>query len=153
LSEWKVCGIVTAQCTNIGTTSAENRLVTYKGKLPRDVRFFATETGNEPVREWLRGLSQEQKKNIGEDIKTIQYLEEWKEPLVKHLGDGLWEVRSNFRDGIARVIFAICDEEMVILHGFIKKTQKTPDQEIDLALTRKRQYERPSKGKKPTQRQ
>jgi phage-related protein len=128
--------------------SAERRLVTYKRKLPRDVRFYATEAGNEPVREWLRELPKEQRMNIGEDLLTVQQLEVWKEPLVKKLGKGLWEVRSSFKDGIARVIFAMCDDEMVILNGFIKKSQKTPDQEINLALKRKREYERPHKEKK-----
>jgi len=123
--------------------------VTYKGKLPRDVRFYATETGHEPAREWLRELSKEQREIIGEDLFTVQKLEVWKEPLVKHLGDGLWEVRSNLPDCIARIIFAICDGEMIVLTGFIKKSQKTPEAELDLALKRKRSYER---NRKSTQR-
>jgi phage-related protein len=126
--------------------------VTYKGKLPRDVRFYATESGNEPVREWLRELSKEQRAIIGEDILAVQKLEVWKEPLVRNLGDGLWEVRSNLPDCIARVIFSICDGEMIILNGFIKKTQKTPSQDLELALKRKREYERPNKTQKSAQR-
>jgi phage-related protein len=127
--------------------------VTYKGKLPRDVQFYATESGNEPVREWLKEeLSKEQRAIIGEDILTVQKLEVWKEPLVKNLGDGLWEIRSNIPDGIARVIFSICDGEMIILNGFIKKTRKTPSQDLDLALKRKREYERPGKTQKSAQR-
>lgn len=105
------------------------------------------------MREWLKELPKEQRKIVGEDLLTVQQLEVWKEPLVKNLGDGLWEVRSSFKDGIARVIFAICDEEMVILNGFVKKSRKTPDQEIALALKRKREYERPGKGKKSAPRQ
>jgi phage-related protein len=129
------------------------RLVTYKGKLPRDVRFYATEIGSEPVREWLKGLTQEQRKTIGQDLLTVQQLEVWKEPLVKNLGEGLWEVRSTLKDVIARVMFAISDGEMIIFNGFIKKSRKTPQQEIELALDRKRKYERAQKGKKSTQRQ
>jgi phage-related protein len=122
--------------------------VTYVGKLPRDVRFFATDTGNEPAREWLKGLSKEERTIIGEDLFTVQNLEIWKEPLVKNLGDGLWEVRSTLPNGIARIIFSICSGEMIVLNGFIKKSQKTPDHELDLALQRKRTYER---NKKSTQ--
>jgi phage-related protein len=121
--------------------------VTYKGKLPRDVRFYATDTGNEPALEWLRELSKEERRIIGEDLFTVQKLEVWKEPLVKHLGDGLWEVRSNLPDCISRVIFSICDGEMIILTGFTKKTRRTPNSEIDLALERKRSYERTRKTK------
>jgi phage-related protein len=127
------------------------QIVTYKGKLPRDVRFFATQSGNEPVREWLKGLPKDQRLIIGEDIFTVQKLEVWKEPLVKHLGDGLWEIRSSLQDCIARVIFSICEGEMIILNGFIKKSEKTPKQDLDLALTRKRQYERPQKAQQSTQ--
>jgi phage-related protein len=79
-------------------------------------------------------------------------MEAWKEPLVKNLGDGLWEIRSSLQDCIARVIFSICDGEMIILNGFIKKSQKTPKQDLDLALDRKREYERPHKTQKSTQR-
>jgi phage-related protein len=123
--------------------------VTYVGKLPRDVRFFATDIGNEPAREWLKELSKEERAIIGEDLLTVQKLEVWKEPLVKYLCDGLWEVRSTLPKGISRIIFSICAGEMIILNGFIKKSQKTPDHELDLALQRKRNYER---NKKSTQR-
>ena len=125
------------------------RQVTYVGKLPRDVKFFATLTGNEPVRKWLKGLPKEERGIIGEDLLTVQGLEVWKEPLVKNLGDGLWEVRSTLPKAIARVIFAIHGEDMIILGGFIKKSQKTPKYELDLALKRKREYER---NKKPARR-
>ena len=63
-------------------------------------------------------------------------------PYCRPLGHGLWEVRSDLTDGkIGRVIFSIMGGEMVLLHGFVKKTQKTPAQEIDLALKRQRELE------------
>lgn len=123
--------------------------VTYAGKLPRDVHFFATDTGNEPTRDWLKGLSKEERAIIGEDLLTVQKLEIWKEPLVKNLGDGLWEVRSTLAKGEARVIFSTSGGEMIILNGFIKKSQKTPADQLDLALDRKRTYDR---NRKSTQR-
>lgn len=60
--------------------------------------------------------------------------------LVDNLGDGIWEVRSRLNNRIARTFFAVVDEEIVLLHGFIKKQQKTPQDEIDLATKRKKQY-------------
>lgn len=58
-------------------------------------------------------------------------------PYCRSLVDGLWEVRSNLTDGkIARVIFCVVQKRMVLLHGFIKKTQKTPAQDLNLALKR-----------------
>ena len=59
-------------------------------------------------------------------------------PVVRKLDTGLWEVRSHLKDGIARVIFAVCDDTMVLLHGFIKKSQKTPTEELETAKRRKK---------------
>ncbi len=102
-----------------------------------DVRFFCTNTGNEPVREWLITLSKEDKKIIGDDILKVQFCWPLGKPLVDNLGEGLWEVRSRLNDRIARVIFYIVGNKMILLHGFIKKTQKTPRQELELAKKRK----------------
>ena len=98
--------------------------------------FYRTASGWEPVREWLRGLDREARKVIGEDIKTVQYGWPLGMPLVRSLGDGLWEVRSRLQDGIARVIFFAVRDVMVLVHGFIKKSQKTPKKELELARRR-----------------
>ena len=75
---------------------------------------------------------------IGEDIKDVEFAWPLGMPLVKNLGEGLWEVRSSLPGNrIARVLFCVTDKEMVLLHGFIKKTQKTPSQDIELARRRK----------------
>jgi phage-related protein len=95
--------------------------------------------GREPVREWLKGQPAEDRKIIGEDIKDVEFAWPIGMPLVRALGQGLWEVRSSLTQGrIARILFCISGERMVLLHGFIKKTQKTPQQDIELALTRMR---------------
>lgn len=104
---------------------------------PLRVVFFRTETGAEPVRSLLPGLSREDRKCIGADILAVQYAWPVGNPLVDSLGDGLWEIRSRLKDVIARVLIIIVNQEIVLLHGFVKKTQKTPAQE--LALARKRQ--------------
>ncbi len=111
-----------------------------KAERPIKVIFFKTDTGNEPVREWLKALSKEDCKVIGTDILTVQYAWPIGRPLVDNLGDGIWEVRSRLDNRIARTLFALVDQEIVLLHGFIKKQQKTPQGELELAKKRKRQY-------------
>jgi phage-related protein len=111
-----------------------------KAERPLNVVFFKTDTGNEPVREWLKALSKEDCKVIGTDILTVQYAWPVGKPLVDNLGDGIWEVRSRLDNRIARTLFAMVDQEIVLLHGFIKKQQRTPQDELDLAKKRKKQY-------------
>jgi phage-related protein len=102
-------------------------------------RFYRSDSGREPAREWLKGLESEDRKVIGEDIKDVEFSWPIGMPLVRSLGRELWEVRSSLMHGrIARVIFCTEQECMVLLHGFIKKTQKTPQRDVDLALKRKR---------------
>lgn len=101
--------------------------------------FFKTEQGNEPVREWLRLLTKAERKVIGEDVLKVQYCWPIGRPLVGSLGDGLWEVRSRMEERIARVLFCVDGSTMILLHGFVKKTQKTPKPELALAKKRLRQ--------------
>jgi len=101
-----------------------------------DVVFYKTEAGNEPVREWLKSLPREDRRTIGEDIKTAQYAWPLGMPLIRKMERGLWEVRSSISQGIARVIFTIKDSMMILLHGFVKKSQKTPPNELDTARRR-----------------
>jgi phage-related protein len=99
--------------------------------------FYALPTGREPVREWLRALDRADRKVIGEDIKDVEFSWPIGMPLCRSLVQGLWEVRSDLPDGrIARVLFCIRKGCMVLLHAFIKKTQKTPAVELKLALKR-----------------
>jgi phage-related protein len=101
--------------------------------------FYRLDSGREPVREWLKELEPEDRKAIGEDIKDVEFSWPIGMPLVRSLGHELWEVRSSLPRGrIARVIFCLEQGRMVILHGFVKKAQKTPQGEIDLALKRKK---------------
>ena len=100
------------------------------------VHFFVTETGNEPVREWLRNLTAQERKMIGEDIKTVQFGWPLGMPLIKKLEPGLWEVRSKLVNKISRVIFTVIDEHIILLHGFIKKSQALPKEDLHLARQR-----------------
>jgi phage-related protein len=101
-------------------------------------RFYRSDSGREPVREWLKSLPREDRRIIGEDIKDVEFSWPIGMPLVRSLGRGLWEVRSSLPHGrIARLIFCVDEDRMVLLHGFMKKSQKTPKLDIDLALKRR----------------
>jgi phage-related protein len=100
------------------------------------VVFFVTEAGAEPVREWVRSLSWTDQKLIGDEIRTVEYGWPIGMPVCRALGDRLYEVRISLKDRIARVLFTIDADRMVLLNGFIKKSQATPDSELKLARTR-----------------
>lgn len=104
--------------------------------------FYRNERGAEPVRNWLRELAPEDRRIIGNDIATVEYGWPVGMPTCRPLGAGLWEVRSNLAGGrIARVIFSLADGRMMLLHGFIKKTQKTPPDALALAKQRQKEIE------------
>lgn len=107
-----------------------------------EVVFYRTASGKEPVREWLQGFAKEDKKTIGGDIKTVQYGWPLGMPVVRKLDPGLWEVRSQLENRIARVLFTVHEDKMVLLHGFIKKSQKTPSVDLTLAKERKAKLEK-----------
>ena len=104
--------------------------------------FYRNEVGTEPVRDWLKALDKKERYLIGTDIKTVEFGWPIGMPTCRPMGGGLFEVRTNLPQGrIARVLFCIYDSRLVLLHGFIKKTQKTPKKDLDLAKDRKRKLE------------
>jgi phage-related protein len=107
-----------------------------------EVRFFVTESGREPVRVWLRGLAHHDRREIGRDIKTAQYGWPLGMPLVRKIDPGLWEVRSHLSRGIGRVLFTVEDSTMLLLHGFVKKSPKTPLTDLETARRRLAQLRR-----------
>jgi phage-related protein len=106
-----------------------------------EVRFYATTQGREPVWEWLKSLPPEERRRIGEDLKTIQFGWPLGMPLVRKLKPDLWEVRSTLPSGIARVMFTTVSARMVLVHGFIKKSRHTPAADLDLALRRMKEVQ------------
>lgn len=106
--------------------------------------FFRTEAGGEPVREWLKSLSREDRKQIGTDIMTVEFGWPIGMPVCRPLGHGLYEVRTSLNSNrIARVLFYVDNRgRMVLLHGFIKKTQKAPVEDLNLAASNKSKHER-----------
>jgi phage-related protein len=113
----------------MGTEPSRNEPVLF-------VIFYRTEAGNEPVREWLRSLRREDRKIMGEDIKTAQFGWPLGMPLVRKLEADIWEVRSTISRGTARTLFTVEGNTMVLLHGFVKKSRKTPPTELDTARRR-----------------
>jgi phage-related protein len=106
-------------------------------------RFFESATGRRPVREWLLELSDADRRVVGKDIQKVEFGWPIGMPYCRSLGQALWEIRSDLADGrTGRVIFCILGADMVLLNGFVKKTQKTPQQEIALALKRIKELER-----------
>ncbi len=106
------------------------------------VHFYRSVNGREPVREWLLALSKADRKVVGEDIKTVQFGWPLGMPLVRKLEPGLWEVRVDIKNGIARVLFTVVDQAMVLLHGVVKKSQKLPQSDLDLARSRMKEVQR-----------
>lgn len=107
--------------------------------------FFRTEAGGEPVREWLKALpSREDRKLIGYDIETVEFGWPIGMPVCRPMGDGIYEVRTDLaRNRIARVLFYVDKHgRMVLLHGYIKKSQRTPTADLELARSNKKKHER-----------
>jgi phage-related protein len=114
------------------------------GSTPRKISvvFYRTRGGSEVVRDWLRALDERERNAIGLDLMRIQFRWPVGMPLCRAMGDGLWEIRTSLPSNrIARVLFCIVQERIVVLNGFIKKTQKTPDEELALARKRKREFQ------------
>lgn len=107
--------------------------------------FYRTGSGVEPVRRWLKGLDKGDRGIIGDDIRTVEFGWPVGMPACRPIASrrGLWEVRSNLSGNrISRVIFCVHEGRMFLLHGFIKKTEKTPNRDLDLAEKRKKEIER-----------
>jgi phage-related protein len=106
--------------------------------------FFRTEAGGEPVRDWLKTLSPEDRQRIGEDIKTVEFGWPIGMPVCRTLGGGVCEVRTTLsQNRIARVLFYVDKRaRMVLLHGFIKKTRRTPNEDLALAISNKNKHQR-----------
>lgn len=101
------------------------------------LHFWQTARGAEPVRDWLRSLSTEDRRIVGMDVLRLQYRWPVGMPLCRPMGDGIWEVRSDLGDGrTSRVLFCFAQSRLVALHAFIKKSRSTPATDLRLARTR-----------------
>jgi phage-related protein len=102
-----------------------------------EANFYRSDNGKEPVREWLLALDREDRRTVGTDIQKVEFGWPIGMPYCRNLEKGLYEVRSDISAGrIARVLFCIQSSRMILLHGFIKKTQTTPNKEKEIARKR-----------------
>lgn len=104
---------------------------------PIPMTFWRAASGREPVRDWLREMDKRDRQTIGDNLRTLQYGWPLGMPLVRKLADHIWELRSSLptrRE--ARLLFTANEEQIIVLSGFIKKAQKTPAAEIELARRR-----------------
>lgn len=133
------CVVLKGGCIFVSKMTHEcSRMIDRTKKLP--ARFYVSSTGRNPVREWILELPPDDRRTVGKDIQKVEFGWPIGRPHCAPLGDGLWEVRSDLDSNrIARVIFCLEGGQMILLHGFIKKTQKAPKQDIDLALKRRRE--------------
>jgi phage-related protein len=107
-----------------------------------ELSFYRTEAGNEPVRAWLKSLSDPERREVGLDLQRVQFRWPVGMPLCRPMGNGLWEVRTSLPNGtISRIFICFHAGQLIALHGFIKKTQKTPADDLKLALKRKKEVE------------
>ncbi len=104
--------------------------------------FFCTLAGGEPVREWLKGLPEAERRAIGKDLLRAQWRWPIGMPLCRPLGGGLWKIRTDLpTKKTSRVLLCVHRDHLVALHGFIKKTRKTPDEDLEIARKRKKELE------------
>ncbi|MDR1302320.1 MAG: type II toxin-antitoxin system RelE/ParE family toxin [Treponema sp.] len=111
-----------------------------KRQKPLEVVFFESDAGNQPVKAFLTSRPKEDRKEIGADIYNVQKEFPVGLPLVRKVDIGLWEVRSTIPDGICRILFTVTNTKMVLLHGFVKKTQKIPPKELEIAINRLKEF-------------
>jgi phage-related protein len=105
------------------------------------VVFYRTRVGNEVVRDWLRGLPEPERNAIGQDLMRVQYRWPVGMPLCRAMGDGLWELRTDLPSNrTARLMFSMQEGRILVLHGFIKKTRRTPGEDLELARRRKNEF-------------
>lgn len=110
-----------------------------------DVMFYETPSGNQPARDVIKELSKGDQKEIGADIRVIQNSFPVGLPLVRKLKPDLWEIRSIIKDGVFRVFFTVFSEKIILLHAIVKKSTKAPPREIEVAVTRLKEFKRMQK--------
>jgi len=110
-----------------------------------DVVFFENTSGKQPVRDFIKKLSKEDQKEVGADIRVVQDNFPIGLPLVRKLKPEIWEIRSFIKDGINRVFFTFFNKKIILLHAIVKKTQKTPMKEIEVAIDRLKEFKKMQK--------
>jgi phage-related protein len=114
------------------------------GEAPQKISlvFYRLWAEKEPVRDWLEGLPKADRHAIGKDLLRAQW--RWPGmPLCRAMGNGLWEVRTDLPSRrTSRVLLCGHEEHLIALHGFIKKTRRTPEEDLELATKRQGELQR-----------
>lgn len=112
---------------------------------PLCVFFYKTQLGNQPCRDFLLELDKDNRREVGADIFAVQKGFPLGLPLCRKIESDLWEIRSKISDGICRVFFTVNDNKIILLHGFRKKSKKTPLTELKIAKDRLNDYREQNK--------
>lgn len=106
------------------------------------VEFYALPNGDKPAKEFIKGLDKKMRAKVLRTIETLEDMgNQLREPYSKHLDDGIFELRAKVGSDISRVMyFFVVNHEIILTHGFIKKSQKTPSAEIDRAKRYRKDY-------------
>ncbi|MBQ6482336.1 MAG: type II toxin-antitoxin system RelE/ParE family toxin [Anaerolineaceae bacterium] len=107
-----------------------------------EVEFYQNEKGVEPAKEFILSLDKKMRAKMLDTIVLLQDNgNELREPYSKHLSDGIFELRAKVSSDITRVLyFFYIDRRIILTNGFIKKTQKTPQNEIERAKRYRADY-------------
>ena len=108
------------------------------------VEFYEKENGEIPVNDFLLSLNEKMRAKAAKEIRILsEYGNRLREPYSKHIQEGIFELRIKFASDISRIFYFFFDGNKIILtNGFIKKTQKTPKEEIEKAIKYKEDYQR-----------
>lgn len=105
-----------------------------------EIHFYEDEKGNSPIEDFLLEIGKSNRilvAQIRKEIKKLRYKIYHKEPLSKYIESGIWELRIKSRTDIVRVFYTFSKGKVIILlHGFIKKKQKTPIKELEIVRKR-----------------
>lgn len=106
------------------------------------VELYANEDGTEPVTDFIHSLPEKMIAKILKEIELLSaYGNELREPYSSHLEDGIFELRAKQVNNISRVLyFFVIGRTIILTNGFVKKTQKTPKSEIELAKKYRSDY-------------
>lgn len=126
---------------NIDNAYKNMYIVFMNRETPVSIVFYLTENGNCPVKEFLKELPPGDKALVSRDIRTVQQTFPIGLPLVRKIESGLWEIRSKLQSRICRVFFTVVSGQIILLHGFIKKSQATPEKELKTARERKKSFQ------------
>lgn len=113
-----------------------------------EVRFYSLDNGRKPAREFIYQIQNEKLK--AKVLRSLKLLEmfgnQLGEPDSCYLRQGIFELRTKHSNNIVRTLYFFQKKKIIIVtNSFIKKSQKTPQEEIEIAIERKKEYEKKSK--------